>query len=105
MGDIEFEYEAESNAYVRELLDDMESGNIEGFPELLCQRHRYRLLYDGKQIDDDDILDYIVAADNPTATVLVTQEAPREPCECPRCMNPRAAVALVYGAWWQQQQQ
>ena len=32
MGDIEFEYEAESNAYVRELLDDMESGNIEGFP-------------------------------------------------------------------------
>ena len=74
MGDIEFEYEAECTAYVRELLDDMESGNIEGCPELLCQRHRYRLLYDGKQINDDDILDYIVAADNPTVTVLVSAE-------------------------------
>ena len=91
MGDIEFEYEAESNAYVRELLDDMKSGQIEGFPVLLCQWHRYRLLYDGKQINDDDILDYIVAADNPTVTVRVTVEPPREPCECPRCMHPRAA--------------
>ena len=78
MGDIEFDYEAESNAYVRELLDDMESGNIEGFPELLCQWHRYRLLYDGKQIPDDGILDYIVAADNPTVNVLVTQEPPQD---------------------------
>ena len=92
MGDIEFEYEAECTAYVRELLDDMESGNIEGFPEPpLCKWHRYRLLYDGKQISDDGILDYIVAADNPTVTVLVTVEPPREPCECPRCMHPRAA--------------
>ena len=82
MGDIEFEYEAESHAYVRELLDNMESGNIEGFPEPpLCQWHRYRLLYDGKQINDDGILDYIVAADNPTVTVLVTQEPPQEPCD------------------------
>ena len=91
MGDIEFEHEAEYNAYVRELLDDMESGQIEGFPVLLCQWHRYRLLYDGKQINDDGILDYIVAADNPTVAVLVTQEPPQEPCECPRCMPPRAA--------------
>ena len=91
MGDIEFEYEAECTAYVRELLDDMESGNIEGFPELLCQRHRYRLLYDGKQIHDDDFLDYIVAADNPTVAVRKTQEPPQKPCERPRCMLPRAA--------------
>ena len=39
MGDIEFESEAESHALVRELLDNMEMGNIEGFPELPCQWH------------------------------------------------------------------
>ena len=89
MGDIEFKYEAPWE--VGDLRYDMESGNIEGFPELLCQWHRYRLLYDGKQLDDDGILDYIVAADNPTVTVRVTVEPPREPCECPRCMHPRAA--------------
>ena len=77
MGDIEFEYEAESNAYVRELLDDMKSGQIEGVPVLLCQCHRYRLLYDGKQINDDGILDYIVAADNPTC-LLYTSPSPRD---------------------------
>ena len=85
MGDIEFEYEAESRAVVRELLDDMESGNIKGFPELLCQWHRYRLLYDGKQLNDDGILDYIVAADNPTVNVIVTQEPPQDECDCTRC--------------------
>ena len=92
MGDIEFEYEAERFSYVREVLDNMEMGQIEGFPEPpLCMWHRYRLLYDGNQIHDDDFLDYIVAADNPTVTVRVTVEPPREPCECPRCMHPRAA--------------
>ena len=86
MGDIEFEYEAESNAYVRELLNDMESGDIMGFPDPPeCLWCRYRLLYDGNQLNDDDILDYVVAADNPTVSVLVTQEPPPEPCECPRC--------------------
>ena len=85
MGDIEFESEAESHALVRELLDNMEMGNIEGFPELLCQWHRYRLLYDGKQLNDDGILDYIVAADNPTVNVIVTQEPPQDECDCTRC--------------------
>ena len=94
MGDIEFESEAESDAYVRELLDNMETGQIMGFPDPpRCLWCRYRLLYDGKQLNDDDILDYIVAADNPTVSVLVTQVPPgdRPPdlkCECPQCMPP-----------------
>ena len=95
MGDLEFDYEAESIAYVRELLNDMESDQIMGFPEPPeCIWCRYRLLYDGRQLNDDDILDYVVAADNPTVSVLVTQEpfagALPEPCECPQCMPPRA---------------
>ena len=76
MGDIEFKYEAPWE--VGELRYDMESGNIEGFPELLCQWHRYRLLYDGKQIHDDGILDYTVAVDNPTVNVLKTEEHPQD---------------------------
>ena len=95
MGDIEFESEAEPKAYIRPLLLNMEMGNIEGFPDPpRCLWCRYRLLYDGKQLDDDDFLDYIVAAGNPTVSVLVTQEP--DPgdrpsnlvCVCPQCMPP-----------------
>ena len=78
MGDIELPYEASSFALVRVLLDHMEMGNIEGCPELPCQWHRYRLLYDGRQLNDDGILDYIVAADNPTVNVLKTEEPPQD---------------------------
>ena len=85
MGDFWFEYEASPFAIGRDFLELMESGQYEGFPVLLCKWHRYRLLYDGNQLNDDDILDYVVAADNPTVSVLVTQEPPPEPCECPRC--------------------
>ena len=90
MGDIELPYEASSFALVRVLLDHMEMGQIQGFPDPPgCKWFRYRLLYDGKQLNDDGILDYMVAADNPTVSVLVTQVPPadiRLKCECPQCM-------------------
>ena len=86
MGDIELPYEASSFALVRVLLDHMEMGLIMGFPDPPgCKWFRYRLLYDGKQLNDDGILDYMVAADNPTVSVLVAQEPFADPCECPQC--------------------
>ena len=91
MGDWEFEYEASPFAIVHILLDNIAMGQIVGFPDPpRCLWFRYRLLYDGKQLNDDDILDYMVAADNPTVSVLVTQvppaDRPPEQCECPQCM-------------------
>ena len=90
MGDFSFEYEASPFAIVRDFLDNMAMGQIMGFPDPpRCLWFRYRLLYDGKQLNDDDILDWVVAADNPTVSVLVTQVPPadiRLKCECPQCM-------------------
>ena len=86
VADCEFEYEAMSFAVVRSFCGLIAMGAIQGFPDPpRCLRCRYRLLYDGKQLDDYDILDYIVAADNPTVSVLVTQEPFADPCECPQC--------------------
>ena len=55
-------------------LTEMKEGKVGVIPPLPCNLQQYRLFYDGRELKGDEILDYIVAADNPTVTVLVSEE-------------------------------
>ena len=74
MGEFDIEGEAAPKAHVMQLLTEMKEGKVAVIPPLPFNLQRYRLFYDGRELKDDEILDYIVAADNPTVTVLVSEE-------------------------------
>ena len=73
MGELEIESEASTKAHVEQLLPDMKEGNIQGI-ERLPHSIEYRLVYDGKVLENDDLLDYIVTESTPTVNVVVIGE-------------------------------
>ena len=73
MGELEIESEASTKAHVEQLLTDMKEGKIQGI-ERLPHSIEYRLIYDGKVLENDDLLDYIATESTPTVNVVVIGE-------------------------------
>ena len=88
---------ARKEAQVAEAVEALSAkGNIEGIPAMK-KGYRYRLQYGGKALHDDDILDYVVAADNPIVTVLKIREAAETASLCSDSDGAYLAVPVEAG--------